>query len=61
MVRELYMSVQYWWNNADKRNGITLKNMCASANLSTKNLTLLFTEAGLRRPGNITPSTATFS
>jgi hypothetical protein len=59
MVRESYISMEHWWNNADKRNGITLKNMCASANLSTTNLTPLFTEAGFLRPGNMTRSIAT--
>jgi hypothetical protein len=61
MVRESYMSMEHWWNNADLRNGITLKNMCASANLSTTNLTRRFTKAGFRRPGKMTPIIATFS
>jgi len=61
MVRESYMSMAHWWNNADKRNGITLKNMFVSANLSTTNLTPHFPESGFRRPGNMTLSIATFS
>jgi len=60
MVHESYMSMEHWWNNADKRKGTTLKNMRASANLSTTNLTHLITEAGFRRSGNVTPSISTF-
>jgi hypothetical protein len=45
MVRESYISMEHWRNDADKRNGITQKNVCANANLSTTNLTPVFKEA----------------
>ena len=61
MVRKSYMSMGNWWNNAEKRNRITLKNICASANSSTPNLTSRFIEVGFRRLGNMIPSIGTLS